>query len=144
MQLRRSRPSRQLAQQMLVVVLALLCVVLAARGAYDAGLTGFGYARSPGQLASDRRLHHDFEKIRREFVATVPPGSRVLIDPPLEHLWLQRFSEFTALAGGTVVTNRRDADYRASLVHRDTTVGRRFDVELTVLQPTVPQPTVLD
>lgn len=143
MELRQSRPSRQLAQ-VLVVMLALLCVVLAGRGAYDAGVTGVGYARSPGQLASDRRLHHDFEKIRREFVATVPPGSRVLIDPPLEHLWLQRFSEFTALAGGTVVTNRRDADYRASLVHRDTTVGRRFDVELTVLQPTVPQPTVLD
>lgn len=135
MDLRRPHPSRQLAP-VPVVMLALLCAVLAGRGAYDAGVTGFGYARSPGQLASDRRLHHDFEKIRREFAATVPPGGRVVIDPPLEHLWLQRVSEFTALAGGTVVADRREAHYRASLVHRDTSVGRRFDVELTLIEPT--------
>jgi hypothetical protein len=128
-ELRRSRPSRHLAQ-VLVAMLALLCVVLAGRGAYDAGVTGVGYARSPGQLASDRRLHQDFEKIRREFVTTVPPGSRVIIDPPLQHLWLQRFSEFTALAGGTLVTDRREADYQASLVKRETSVGPRYGVEL--------------
>ncbi|WFE27362.1 hypothetical protein O7623_29760 [Solwaraspora sp. WMMD791] len=132
MKLRQSRPVRQLTQ-VFVVALALLCVALANRGALDAGITGFDYVRTPGQLAAQRRLHQDFEAIRKEFIATVPAGSRVIIDPPLQHLWLQRFSEFTALAGGTVVVDRREADYQASLVQWESSVGRRYAVELTVV-----------
>ena len=126
---RTPRPNRYLAQT-LVIVLGLACVALAHRGALDAGITGVGYIQSPGELAPERRLHRDFEAIRAEFTATVPPGSRVVIDPPLKHLWHQRLAEFTAMTGSTLVTNRREADFQASLIERRTTTGSRFSVEL--------------
>jgi len=120
---------RRYVAQILVIALGLTSAGLAVQGAVDAGTTGFSYARAPQHLASQRRLHRDFEAARATFVATVPPGSRVVIDPPLRHLWHQRLAEFTALTGGTLVVDHQQADYQVRLIERRTSTGTRYHVE---------------
>lgn len=101
----------------LVVVLALVVLVLAGTGAYNATLSGVEVAQDPSQAASLELTRSQIEVLRSQFVAQVPAGSRVFIDPKkVDVEFQQRLAEFAAIKGVYVVADIRQADYNIFVV----------------------------
>lgn len=95
--------------RVLIVALAAVAILIAARGSVAATRAavshlGRGY---PDQYATSRQ----FDSVRRELGATVPPGSRIYVDQSIDVLWIQRITEFAYLQDLTVTDDPRQADY---------------------------------
>lgn len=117
--------------RILVVVLASVVLVLAGVGAYKATVQGAGLVPDPSQAVDVRFERTRIEALRAEFVARVPTGSRMYIDPGVVWgKWGQRLGEFAAMNGVSVVTDAEQADYQVSVVAApDTRIGLRLTVE---------------
>ncbi|WP_030486632.1 hypothetical protein [Micromonospora chokoriensis] len=105
------------------VVVALVgvgCLLVAAQGAVWASQHGYAIMNDREHDLTVRRRQVDFETLWREFVAQVPPGSRIALAPdqPNKTLWHQRISEFAALNRCLVVLGPK-GDYVVSVAFMD-------------------------
>lgn len=112
--------------RVVVALVGVACLLLAAQGAVQATIRGVALANDREYDLTARRHQVDYEKLWREFVAQVPPGSRISLTPgqPDKALWHQRLSEFAALNRCVVVRgSKRDYVVSVALVQRQRPAG---------------------
>lgn len=112
----RGRANRLVAG--MVVVCALVAVGLADLGAAKATLSGMARLVVPSRSAGDRALERQFDLLRDQLQAQVPPDHSIYLDhlDDPSNLWTQRIAEFAAMTRIYLVSDPARADFAVTLV----------------------------
>jgi hypothetical protein len=102
-----------------VVVCALVAVGLADLGAANATLSAVARLVVPSRSAGDRALERQFDLLRDQLRAQVPPDHSIYLDhlDDPSNLWTQRIAEFAAMTRIYLVIDPTQADFAVTLVH---------------------------
>jgi hypothetical protein len=101
--------------QPLVVILALLMFWYAGTGAFVSTRDGLNMLDGTNPQVDALRQRSQFEQLRRDLAAQVPPGTRMYPELPWD-LWRHRLIEFGIMAGARMVPDPGQAQVRVKVV----------------------------
>lgn len=102
------------AVRVTIVALAGFLLITAGRGAFTGTAKGVDLLKG-ANIAAEERTRRQFEQIRSDLAAQVPPAATIYVPKP-DTLWGQRLVEFAAIDGIRVVGDQRHADLVAGVV----------------------------